>query len=77
MDPLHTECTDSVTRKPAGYAVGRERLRRTDVCPFYQQVNRDSFNGKLPDAPAEWAVLDGAVVVARRAGESDIYYDLA
>lgn len=53
----------------AGYAVGREQLRRTDLHRFYQQVNRDSFNGELPDAQAEWADLDDTY------GQTQLYSD--
>src|SRR5260370_16392667 len=41
----------------AGYARGRERLRQTDLHTVYQQVNRESFGGELPDVAVKWAEL--------------------
>jgi len=37
------------------YAVARERLRQMDPHTIYQQVNRESFAGELPDVPVEWS----------------------
>jgi hypothetical protein len=39
------------------YAYGRETLRQTDPHSIYQQVNRESFQGALPDVPVTWAAL--------------------
>ncbi len=41
----------------AKYAVGRERLRQTNLHDFYQQVNRESFQGNLPDVSIAWSDL--------------------
>jgi hypothetical protein len=41
----------------ARYAVGRERLRQTDLSGLYQRVNQESFHGELPGAVVEWSVL--------------------
>jgi hypothetical protein len=41
----------------ARYAVGRERLRQTDLSGLYQRVNQESFHGELPDAVVEWSAL--------------------
>lgn len=40
-----------------GYTLGRERLRQTDLHAVYQQVNRESFNGRLPDVLVKWSDL--------------------
>jgi len=40
------------------YAIARERLRQTDVHSVYEQVNRESFNGSLPDAFVRWSYLE-------------------
>ena len=42
------------------YAVGRERLRDTDLKRYYQKVNRESFREELPPATVEWGYLDDA-----------------
>jgi predicted SprT family Zn-dependent metalloprotease len=41
----------------ARYAVGRERVRKTDLLGLYQQINLDSFGGALPDVAIEWGNL--------------------
>src|SRR5882724_7201347 len=41
----------------AEYAYGRERLRRADLHVWYQQINQESFDGKLQDVSVEWADL--------------------
>jgi hypothetical protein len=33
------------------YARGRELLRQTDPHRVYEQINRESFDGELPDVP--------------------------
>lgn len=38
-------------------AIGRERLRSTDPHSLYEQINRESFNGELPDASVKWSDL--------------------
>jgi hypothetical protein len=42
-----------------GYAVGRERLRDPDhLHALYQQINKEFFNGRLPDADVELKAHD-------------------
>jgi predicted SprT family Zn-dependent metalloprotease len=41
----------------ARYALGRERLRQTDLQTVYQQINQESFNGELTDATVGWSSL--------------------
>jgi predicted SprT family Zn-dependent metalloprotease len=42
------------------YALGRERVRGTDLQALYDQVNHDSFHQTLPPATVEWAELPDA-----------------
>jgi predicted SprT family Zn-dependent metalloprotease len=42
-----------------GYALGRGRLLQTDLHAVYQQINRESFGGQLPDVLAKWSDLPG------------------
>ena len=44
----------------ASYAVGRERVRGTDLQALYDQINRDSFRGALPPVSVKWGYLDDA-----------------
>jgi len=39
--------------------VGRERLRQSDPHRVYEQINRESFDGKLPDVSVVWGDLTG------------------
>jgi predicted SprT family Zn-dependent metalloprotease len=41
----------------AGYADSRAELRQTDLHRLYQDVNQESFDGKLPDIPVRWGDL--------------------
>jgi len=41
------------------YARGRELLRQTDPHRVYEQINRESFDGELPDVPVVWGDLSG------------------
>jgi SprT-like family len=41
------------------YARGRELLRQTDPYRVYKQINRESFDGELPDVPVMWGDLIG------------------
>jgi len=41
----------------AGYAKSGVAARQMDLHVLYQQVNRDSFEGKLPDVPVHWGDL--------------------
>jgi predicted SprT family Zn-dependent metalloprotease len=38
----------------------KEHIRQTDLHAFYQQINRASFDGKLPDAQVGWLQMDNA-----------------
>jgi predicted SprT family Zn-dependent metalloprotease len=63
----------------AGYARGRERLRQTDLHAVYQQVNRESFAGGLPDVSVKWAELpdDYGVAIFYPDGTAEIEIDRA
>jgi predicted SprT family Zn-dependent metalloprotease len=63
----------------AGYARGRERLRQTDLHAVYQQVNRESFAGELPDVSVKWAELpdDYGVAIFYPDGTAEIEIDRA
>lgn len=39
------------------YTSLRDRRRDADLLPLYQQINRDSFAGKLPAISVSWASL--------------------
>lgn len=41
----------------AGHAAPREQALPMDLHQFYQDVNRESFEGKLPDVPVRWGDL--------------------
>jgi predicted SprT family Zn-dependent metalloprotease len=41
----------------AEYAYSRERLSHADLHAWYQQINRESFDGRLQDVSVEWADL--------------------
>lgn len=41
------------------YARGRELPRHTDPHQVYGQINRESFDGELPDVPVVWGDLTG------------------
>jgi len=41
----------------AGYADSRTEIHQADLHRFYQQVNQESFAGKLPDVPVSWGDL--------------------
>src|SRR5215831_2528512 len=41
----------------SGYADSREKIRPEDLHRFYQEINRNSFEGKLPDVPVRWGDL--------------------
>lgn len=40
-----------------GYADSRAEVRQPDLQRLYREVNRDSFQGKLPDIPVSWGDL--------------------
>ena len=62
-----------------GYATGRERLRQTDLHAVFQQVNRDSFSGNLPDVSVKWSDLpnDYGVTIFYPDGTAEIEIDRA
>jgi predicted SprT family Zn-dependent metalloprotease len=62
-----------------GYALGRERLRQTDLHTLYQQVNRESFSGQLPDVLVKWSDLldDYGVAIFYPDGTAEIEIDRA
>jgi SprT-like family len=41
-----------------GYAVSRENLHREDPQTSYRKINRESFQGSLPDVPVTWTYLE-------------------
>jgi hypothetical protein len=41
----------------AGLTCARELLQQTDPHRFYKQINRESFDGQLPDVPVVWGDL--------------------
>jgi predicted SprT family Zn-dependent metalloprotease len=41
----------------ASYADSREQIRPEDLQRFYREINRESFDGKLPDVPVRWGDL--------------------
>ena len=41
----------------AGYADSRDQFRQTDLHSLYQNVNRTSFEGRLPDVAVSWGDL--------------------
>jgi predicted SprT family Zn-dependent metalloprotease len=41
----------------AGYADSHAVVRQMDLHLLYQQVNHESFEGKLPDVPVRWSDL--------------------
>lgn len=41
------------------YARGPETVRQTDPHRVYEQINRESFDGQLPDVPVVWGDLTG------------------
>jgi predicted SprT family Zn-dependent metalloprotease len=62
-----------------GYATGREQLRQTDLHSVYQQVNRESFAGELPDVSVKWSDLpdDYGVTIFYPDGMAEIEIDRA
>ena len=44
----------AVTLGGARYAYAREAVRHTDLDALYQQINRESFDGKLPEVEIYW-----------------------
>jgi predicted SprT family Zn-dependent metalloprotease len=62
-----------------GYATGRERLRQTDLHGVYQQVNRESFAGRLLDVSVKWSELpdDYGVTIFYPDGTAEIEIDRA
>jgi hypothetical protein len=36
------------------YAYAREAVRHTNLHALYQEINRESFDGKLPDVEVYW-----------------------
>jgi len=62
-----------------GYAVERERLRQTDLHAVFQQVNRESFAGELPDVSVKWSDLpdDYGVTIFSPDGTAEIEIDRA
>jgi predicted SprT family Zn-dependent metalloprotease len=62
-----------------GYATGRERLRQMDLHAVYQQVNRESFSGQLPDVLVKWSDLpdDYGVTIFYPDGTAEIEIDRA
>lgn len=41
----------------AGHAASREQIQPMDLHHLYQDVNRDSFDGQLPDVAVRWGDL--------------------
>lgn len=41
----------------AGYADSRADMRQPDLQRLYREINRDSFQGKLPDIPVRYGDL--------------------
>ena len=41
----------------AGHAASREQIQQLDLHHLYQDVNRESFEGKLPDVAVHWGDL--------------------
>ena len=41
------------------YARGRELVRQADPHRIYREINRESFDGELPDVPVLWGDLIG------------------
>lgn len=41
----------------AGHAASREQVQQLDLHHLYQDVNRESFESKLPDVPVHWGDL--------------------
>jgi predicted SprT family Zn-dependent metalloprotease len=48
----------------AAYAYDRESFRDTDLHALYNQMNRDDFQGALPQSQIMWARLDDAYAEA-------------
>jgi len=46
-----------VLLRGTGKAAPREPLRQADLHSLYQEVNRESFDGKLPDLTVSWGDL--------------------
>ncbi len=44
----------------ATYAGTREQIRQEDLHRFYQEINQESFGGKLPDVSVQWSDLTEA-----------------
>ena len=49
----------------ARYAYAREMLRNSDPHDVFVQVNRESFDGTLPDVPVRWAHIKDAYAKTR------------
>jgi predicted SprT family Zn-dependent metalloprotease len=47
------------------YASGREQVHDADLRSLYQDINRESFAGQLPDISIEWADLPESYGKAR------------
>ena len=41
----------------AEHAASSEQLQPADLHRFYQEINQESFDGKLPDVPVSWGDL--------------------
>lgn len=70
-EKLVSGCCLAVICGGAEYAVARERLRRADLHEWYQQINREKFEGKLQDVSVEWADL----TADDSYGVTQFYYD--
>jgi predicted SprT family Zn-dependent metalloprotease len=57
------------------YAVAQEQLRDLNLDTIYQDINRDSFGGELPDIPVEWADLTDKYGVTAYDGTFEIRID--
>ena len=44
----------------ASFAYAGESIQQEDLQRFYQEINHQSFGGKLPEVPVRWSDLTGA-----------------
>lgn len=50
-------CLDVALGRVSHGRGGNDALRQEDLQQFYQQIDRESFAGKLPDVPVRWGDL--------------------
>ena len=58
----------------ASYAYAGESIRQEDLQRFYQDINRTSFDGKLPDLPVRWGDLTEADAYGITRFDRDVPY---